>query len=129
MFSAGFDSRKTGLKEPLFRALPTGRTGYVDPDRLSAPETTGKKVMKKATEANKSHSKTEKDTHKLAKEIEVLAKRSKQAQKPQVISQVYDQKNQLSSLIKNAAKNKEALEKRNERVQKSKQLSRSKYGW
>ncbi|CCF58014.1 hypothetical protein KAFR_0D03660 [Kazachstania africana CBS 2517] len=48
---------------------------------------------------------------------------------PKLITEVQDSKNQLSSLIRNAEQNKEALKARNERVKQQKQSSRSRYGW
>lgn len=45
------------------------------------------------------------------------------------ISNVYDRKNQLSSLIQNAQQNKRALNDRNEHVKHAKEASRRTYGW
>ena len=45
------------------------------------------------------------------------------------ISPVYDRNNQLTSLVKNARQNKEALKKRNELISMSKQQQRKRYGW
>lgn len=45
------------------------------------------------------------------------------------IADVYDTKNQLSSLVKNAQRNQEAIKSRNERIKQSKIQSRNRYGW
>lgn len=129
MFSEGYNRRETGLRDASIHVLSTGPTGYVIPDKLLHTNTSkeGGTQYNHKNKASQINSKKDKDT--LEKEIESLTKRAKHVQEPQIISQVYDQKNQLSSLIKNAAMNKDALEKRNERVQKSKKLSRSRYGW
>lgn len=45
------------------------------------------------------------------------------------ITNLYDSKNQLSALVKNAQKNQEALKVRNEKIKISKLESKNKYGW
>lgn len=42
---------------------------------------------------------------------------------------VHDRRNQLTSLVQNARRNEEAIKARNERIKKSKQQSRNRYGW
>ncbi|AQZ12709.1 (ZYRO0G01870g) [Zygosaccharomyces parabailii] len=42
---------------------------------------------------------------------------------------LHDPKNQLSSLVKNAQKNRDALQKRNESVKQAKARSKRQYGW
>ncbi|CCK68469.1 uncharacterized protein KNAG_0B00200 [Huiozyma naganishii CBS 8797] len=47
----------------------------------------------------------------------------------QPITQVYDRKNQLTSLVQNAQMNEGALAARNEQLQQAKRTSRRRYGW
>ena len=42
---------------------------------------------------------------------------------------LHDPRNQLSSLVKNAQNNEEALQQRNQRVKQSKMRSRKEFGW
>ncbi|CDH18074.1 uncharacterized protein ZBAI_09862 [Zygosaccharomyces bailii ISA1307] len=42
---------------------------------------------------------------------------------------LHDPKNQLSSLVKNAQKNRDALQQRNESVKQAKARSKRQYGW
>lgn len=42
---------------------------------------------------------------------------------------LHDPKNQLSSLVKNAQKNRAALQQRNEAVKQAKERSKRQYGW
>ncbi|CCH60870.1 hypothetical protein TBLA_0D03710 [Henningerozyma blattae CBS 6284] len=51
------------------------------------------------------------------------------SQEPLSISEVYDPKNQLSSLVRNAKRNQEALQLRNKRISKNKFESKKRYGW
>ncbi|QLL34592.1 hypothetical protein HG536_0G04540 [Torulaspora globosa] len=48
---------------------------------------------------------------------------------PAPITAVFDAKNQLASLIKNAKLNEEAIRARNDRIRHSKQQSKGRYGW
>ncbi|QLQ82663.1 hypothetical protein HG537_0H04260 [Torulaspora globosa] len=48
---------------------------------------------------------------------------------PAPITEVFDPKNQLTSLIKNAKLNEQAITARNERIRRSKHESRTRYGW
>ncbi|CAL9737459.1 hypothetical protein MOSE0_M00540 [Monosporozyma servazzii] len=50
-------------------------------------------------------------------------------QTPQSITNVFDSKNQLTSLIKNAQQNEDSLKERNKRVSQAKQQSKRQYGW
>lgn len=50
-------------------------------------------------------------------------------QNPQSITNVFDSKNQLTSLIKNAQQNEDSLKERNKRVSQAKQQSKRQYGW
>lgn len=119
VFSKGYNRRDSKWVQPLFKPLPLGATGFVptslSSDRSSKPETPQqlKKSKPKKAEPMK-HS---------------IARETGKVQKPLIISDVRDPKNQLSSLIKNASKNKKALVQRNKRIQKSKQQSKSRYGW
>lgn len=45
------------------------------------------------------------------------------------ITRVYDPKNQLSSLVRNARQNRDSLRQRNERISKTQQRSKRQYGW
>lgn len=50
-------------------------------------------------------------------------------QTPKSITNVFDSKNQLTSLIKNAQQNEDSLKERNKRVSQAKQQSKRQYGW
>lgn len=45
------------------------------------------------------------------------------------ITAVFDSRNQLASLIKNAKQNEEAIKVRNDHIRESKLQSRNRYGW
>ncbi|GCE99385.1 hypothetical protein ZYGM_000337 [Zygosaccharomyces mellis] len=48
---------------------------------------------------------------------------------PTAYMPLHDSRNQLSSLVKNAQNNKEALEQRNQWIKQSNMKSRKEYGW
>ncbi|KAG0659336.1 hypothetical protein C6P45_001855 [Maudiozyma exigua] len=119
VFSKGYNRRDSKWIQPLFTPLPLGATGFVPASLTSEIASTPEKPKQ---ETESTPRKAEPMKHSIARE-------AGKVQKPLLISDIRDPKNKLSSLIKNASKNKKALDQRNERIQKTKQQSKSRYGW
>lgn len=119
VFSKGYNRRDSKWVQPLFKPLPLGATRYI-PANLALKKSTEEKKVELPKESTPEKDKAHKPS---------VVKQAVKVQKPLIISEVRDPKNQLSSLIKNASKNKKSLDERNKRIQKSKQQSKSRYGW
>lgn len=119
VFSEGYNRRNSKWEQPLFRPLPLGATRFV-PASLTLKKSNEGKIAETTKKPLPEKNKLNKPS---------VIKKTTKVQNPLIISEVRDPKNQLSSLIKNASKNKKSLEERNKRIQKSKQQSKFRYGW
>lgn len=114
MFGEGYDRRKCEIAEPAYQGINVDPC-EIDPIKPEMGQGDHDLAEKEAFEAP-------------VAETAPLLSTALQTEHT-TISSVYDTKNQLSSLVKNAQRNKEALEKRNQRIKKAKTESRNRYGW
>lgn len=110
IFAAGHD------RHPLENADPIYAAERVDPRELTA-------TPKKAPATTLA---TEPEPVQTQQHDEL---RPAEQDQPAPISSVFDPKNQLASLIKNARQNEQAIHTRNRRIRDAKLESRNRYGW
>lgn len=119
MFETGYNRRDRNAEEEPYGSLALQRTGYMSEDKSANKGAHLVPQAKTPDEPANESSSTLSD----------IAKHLQHVQEPKIISELHDTKNQLSSLIKNASKNKDVLTERNKRIEESKKKSRSRYGW
>ncbi|SMN19359.1 similar to Tetrapisispora blattae TBLA_0D03710 hypothetical protein [Maudiozyma saulgeensis] len=125
VFLAGYNRRSECTQKTPFKPVTLSRTGYVKPE----PTTPSDSIQTKDKTTKPSNGKKLRVSKKKSPPLKEAVKHIPQTQESLVITRVHDPKNQLSSLVKNARKNMNSLNERNERIKKSKQQSRSRYGW
>lgn len=114
IFAPGYNRSEWDVVEPKYEVVKIGPT-----------EEYTKKFMK----TNETNDRRELDEVKEIKDTISLTETISEGSRLEATTIVYDTKNQLSSLVKNAKRNQEAIKSRNERIKQSKIQSRNRYGW
>ncbi|CCD22557.1 uncharacterized protein NDAI_0A04000 [Naumovozyma dairenensis CBS 421] len=124
VFEPGYNRRESPIKEPLYRAIKVDL-------RVLPQEVTKPTLMKRKTDhpLNGFTQNQHEDEQGIMQATLLNNKTHGEVTDSPVVSNVYDPKNQLRSLVKNAERNKDALKRRNEHIKKMKANSRSRFGW
>lgn len=116
IFAPGYNRSEWDVVEPKYELVKIGPT---------------EEYTKKFIKTNETNDWRELDDVKEIKDTISLTETTSESSRLEAttIADVYDTKNQLSSLLKNAQRNQEAIKIRNERIKQSKIQSRNRYGW